>query len=88
MEDNRPQPIFDNYYNIISFDIGGYSCISLSDAINFSKAISFGNAEDITMSLWSIGQPNFINVKESLKQNYLIYYKEKEINWNSTEVNE
>ena len=55
MEDNRPHHIFDNYYNIISFDIGGYSCISLSDAINFSKAISFGNAEDITMSLWSIG---------------------------------
>ena len=88
MKNNRPQPIWNNYYDIISFNIGGCSCISLSDAINFSKAASFGSAEDITMSFWGMGHPRFVNVKESLAQNSLIYYKEEEINWKPTPVEE
>ena len=74
-------PSFDQYGNIISFKLGGLDFISMEDAKKFKKINKNFALEEIKTMLCAIGTPRFINLKESLKNNRLTYYKDNEIQW-------
>lgn len=74
-------PSFDLYGNIISFSLGGLEFISTEDAKKFKKLNKNFALEEIKIMLCAIGTPRFVNLNKSIKNNKLIYYKDKEIQW-------
>ena len=74
-------PLFGIRKEPISFNIGTLDFISLEDVKKFlflNKNFTF---ENVKILHYYMGNPIFVNVDESIKQNKIIFYSDEEIQW-------
>lgn len=66
----------------ISFYLNGLEFISLEDVKKFLKINKNFSIDDLEITAYSLGRPNYVNIENSLKENKVIYYEDNEIQWN------
>ena len=66
----------------ISFYLNGLEFISLEDVKKFFKINKNFSIDDLKITVYSLGRPNYINIESSLKEERIIYYEDNEIQWN------
>ena len=75
-------PLFDRCGVPISYTICNLHFISLEDAKTFLKINKNFTFEDIKVIYHLLGLPNFVNIEETIKNNYkIVFYKDDEIQW-------
>lgn len=78
----KQKPLFDRCGIPISYTICNLDFISLEDAKTFLKINKNFTFEDIKVIYHLIGLPKFINMEETIKNNYkAVFYKDDEIQW-------
>lgn len=75
-------PLFDRCGVPISYTICNLHFISLEDAKTFLKINKNFTFEDIKVIYHLLGLPSFVNIEETIKNNYkIVFYKDDEIQW-------
>ena len=75
-------PLFDSCGIPISYTIYNLDFISLEDAKTFLKINKNFTFEDIKIIYHVLGFPKFINIEETIKNNYnIVFYKDDEVQW-------
>ena len=78
----KVSPLFNRCDAPISFSICDLNFITLEDAKKFLEINKNFTFEDIKIICYLIGIPKYINIEETIKNNYnIVFYKDEEIQW-------
>lgn len=78
-------PFFNLCKEPISFYIKGLDFISLDDAKKFLEINKNFSIADLEILIYTIGRPNYINIEASIKEETVVFYDDKEIQWKCEE---
>lgn len=85
------EPLFDYYGNIIAIRYLGLAFLSIKDAeiirtLREEKGVK-SKDNQLHMTLYEVGRPEFVNVQKTLKNNgTVVYYSDEEIQWTPTPI--
>ena len=66
----------------ISFYLNGLEFISLEDVKKFLKLNKNFSINDLKITAYPLGRPNYVNIENSIKEKKIVYYEDNEIQWN------
>ena len=70
------EPLCSIQGELIAFKVGGLSFVSLEDIKKFLKINKNFIIDDVTISYYALGVPEYVNLNKTIENNYKVVYYE------------